>query len=106
MQNIKLAAIVFISALTILWGANAAFAQSPAERLCTQVSELYESVAMARDADIDYKKVASALLESGVPVDVVAQIIRNVYVDAAGYSLEAIRAVAYEGCMEAAGEAV
>ena len=106
MQNIKIALAVFLGTLIILWSANAALAASPAEKFCDNLAGLYHSVAEARDAGIDYKTAASVLLENGLSVDVVIQIIKHVYVEAAGYSPKAIRAVAYEGCMEGMGEAV
>lgn len=106
MQNIKIALAVFVGTLVILWTADAALAASPAEKACNGLANIYQRVAEVRDAGIDYKTAASVLLENGLSVDVVVQIIQNVYVDAAGYSPKAIRAIAYEGCMEGMGEAV
>lgn len=106
MQNIKIAIAVFIGTLIILWSANAAFAESPAEKVCNGLANIYQHVAEARDMGLSHKDAASALLEAGMSVNTTIQIIQNVYVDAAGYSPKAIRAIAYEGCMEGMGEAV
>ena len=106
MQNIKIALVVLIGTLIILWSANAALASSPAKEFCDGLAGLYQSVAEARDADVDYKNAVSTMLESGLPVDMVIQIIENVYFEAAGYSPKAIRAVAYVGCLEGMGEAL
>ena len=106
MQNIKIALVVLIGTLIILWSANAALASSPAKEFCDGLAGLYQSVAEARDAGVDYKLAVSTMLENGLSVDMVIQIVESVYFDADGYSPKAIYAVAYEGCMEGMGEAL
>jgi hypothetical protein len=106
MQNIKLTLVVFIATIAILWGANAALAESPSERACGKLADLYGFLAEARDGGIEPELAATTLLEAGLSVEFTSMLITHIYIKTVGYSPDVIRAVAYEGCLGALGEAI